>query len=768
VEAANQLTTPQIVADRQSYADAYRWLIVAFGLIALAVSAFLLAMPRFDLRFLVLATVMMFVSSYFSVQIPRANTNVTVSDTFIFLVLLLYGGLAGILLAAAEGFCSGMRVSKGLRPGKKTLIVAFNASMMACSTLLTVGVMRYAFGPLTELRSHDLSFFIASIGAMAMVQYFSNTGLSAILIAIKESRSIWRAWHSHYMWTSLTYVVGAAVAGALAGGIERAGMSVFFVTAPIILIVYFTYQKYLSEIKATSAQAEQAERERAEAEKARAEAERERAEQAERHVEELNRHIAEQERISMQLEESKDHFRHAAFHDALTNLPNRALLAENLKFVMERAKQAEDYQFAVLFLDLDRFKNVNDSLGHTIGDQLLIAMARRLESCIREVDMVARLGGDEFAILLDGIPNSGEATNMAKRIQEKLESPFNLSGHEVFTTTSIGIALSSTGYDHPENMLRDADTAMYRAKAQGKARYEVFDKGMHARAVYLLQMENDLRRALDREELRVYYQPIVSLDNGQLAGFEALIRWQHPERGFINPVDFISLAEDTGMIAPIGLWILKRACQQLAKWQWSSPAHRQLFMSVNLSGKQVAEPNLVGQIQQILEETHVDARHLKLEITESVVMENAELAAQFFKRLKDLGVQLSIDDFGTGYSSLGYLHRFPLDTLKIDRSFVGRIGEAAENIEIVRTIVSLADNMGMEVVAEGVETLGQLTQLRRLNCKYGQGYLFSRPADAASVDAWISGKPQWQDDLYASTSEYFVPAHTTVVQLRSA
>ena len=395
-------------------------------------------------------------------------------------------------------------------------------------------------------------------------------------------------------------------------------------------------------------------------------------------------------------------------------------------------------------------------------------MARRLESCIREVDMVARLGGDEFAILLDGIPDPSEATNMARRIQDKLASPFNLTGHEVFTTTSIGIALSSTGYDDPEDMLRDADTAMYRAKAQGKACYEVFDKGMHTQAVYLLQMENDLRRALEREEFRVFYQPIVSLENGQLAGFEALIRWQHPERGFINPADFIPLAEDTGMIAPIGLWILRRACQQLSQWQWQSPANRSLFMSVNLSAKQVPESNLVDQIREILEETHVEARHLKLEITETTVMENAELAAQLFKRLKALGVQLSIDDFGTGYSSLGYLHRFPLDTLKIDRSFVGRIGEAAENIEIVRTIVSLADNMGMDVVAEGIETLGQLAQLRKLNCQYGQGYLFARPADATAIDAWISHKPQWQADLYAAPGDYFVPAHTPVVQLRSA
>jgi len=731
------------------------------GVVAMTCAALWLPMPQLDVRFFVLAIVTMLVSSRFAVKIPRVNTNVTISDTFIFLVLLVYGGFPGILIAAAEGLVSGWRISK------KPLVVAFNASMMSCATFLTVVSVRLCFGPVEGLRFQDTSTFIAAVGMMALVQYFINTGISATGVALKIHAPIFETWQKHHLWTSITYLTGAIVAAVSSNSFEKAGFAILLVGTPVISIVYFTYHKYLDEIKASAEQAEQAERDRAEAERARAEAEHARAEQAERHVEELNRHLAEQERIGTQLQESKDHFRHAAFHDALTNLPNRSLLAESLKFVIERAKQHEDYQFAVLFLDLDRFKNVNDSLGHSIGDQLLIAMARRLENCIRGNDMVARLSGDEFAILLDGITDSDEAKSMARRIQENLETPFNLSGHEVFTTTSVGIALSSTGYDHPENILRDADTAMYRAKAQGKACNEVFDKGMHARAVYLLQMENDLRRALEREELRVYYQPIVALENGQLMGFEALIRWEHPDRGFVSPGDFISLAEDTGLILPIGLWVLRRACEQLAKWQWQAPANRQLFMSVNLSSKQLAQSALVNQIRAILQETHVDARHLKLEITESAVMDNAETAVQLLRRLKALGVQLSIDDFGTGYSSLGYLHRFPVDTLKIDRSFIGRIGEAADNIEIVRTVVSLAENMGMEVVAEGVETLAQLSQLRKLNCQYGQGYLFSRPVDASAIDAWIARKPDWQSELFPA-NDYFVPATTPVVQLKSA
>jgi diguanylate cyclase (GGDEF)-like protein len=739
----NQVTQ---LSGRERFTNTYKWLIAAVGVATLGCYAYWLPTPRLDVRFILLATVMMLVSSRLSVQIPRVNTNVTVSDTFIFLVLLLYGGFAGVILAAIEGLLSGLRISK------KPVTILFNSGMMVCSTALTVVVVEFFFGPMSELRSLGLSSFVAAMATMALVQYFSNTGFSAVGLACKMGQGLWQTWQTHYLWTSITYLVGAAVAAVGSNSVESAGLTILIVGAPVIAVLYFTYNKYLDEIKTTAALAEQAERKR--------------AEQAEEHVKELNCHIAEQKRIGEELEQSKNHFRHAAFHDELTDLPNRALLAENLRLEIERAQQHEDCLFAVLFLDLDRFKIVNDSLGHSIGNQLLIAIARRLESCVRESDMVARLGGDEFAILVTDIRNLSEATEMAERVQEKLQAPFNLSGHEVFTTASIGIALSAIGYEHPENVLRDADTAMYRAKAQGKACYEIFDEGMHSRAVYLLQLETDLRRALEKEEFCVYYQPIVSLENGKLAGFEALVRWQHPERGMISPVEFIGMAEEHGFILPLGQWVLEQACRQLVEWQSQSLSNRSLFMSVNLSAKQMAQTKLVKQIKQVLEETNLDPALLKLEITESAVMENAEMAVIVLKQLKALGVQLSVDDFGTGYSSLSYLHRFPLDTLKIDRSFVSRIGEADENGEIVRTIVTLAENLGMDVVAEGIETLGQLSELKRLNCRYGQGYLFARPLSNTAATAWISHTPQVLADLFLHRAE-FVPAHPAPLQLRA-
>ena len=424
---------------------------------------------------------------------------------------------------------------------------------------------------------------------------------------------------------------------------------------------------------------------------------------------------------------------HDALHDGLTGLPNRVLFMERLSHALSVGLRRRNYSFAVLFLDFDRFKLINDSLGHAVGDQLLIAIARRLEKHLRIGDTVARLGGDEFTILLDDIKDVSVTTNIADRLQEELRMPFYLDGHEIFTSASIGIASSTIGYSLAEDLLRDADIAMYRAKASGKARYEVFDTIMHTQAVGLLQLETDLRRGIERGEFQVYYQPIVSLQSGEITGFEALIRWQHPQRGLVSPAEFIPIAEETGLIVPIGWWVFTEACRQLRRWQLQFPKYSSLTMSINLSVKQFAQPNLLTQIKQILQETQLDPSSLKLEITESVLMENTESTTAMLLQLQALGIQFSIDDFGTGYSSLAYLYRLPTQTLKIDRSFVNKIDTDNDQLEIVRTIMTLACNLGMSVVAEGVETVNHLDQLKNLNCDFAQGYFFSKPVDSLNA-----------------------------------
>ncbi|MCI0412464.1 EAL domain-containing protein [bacterium] len=431
---------------------------------------------------------------------------------------------------------------------------------------------------------------------------------------------------------------------------------------------------------------------------------------------------------------------HEAIHDVLTGLPNRALFTDLLARSLGRSKRRDDYLFAVLFLDIDRFKMINDSLGHMVGDQLLIAIARRLEACLRPGDTVARLGGDEFTILLEDIHDVKDATTVADRIHQDLAQPFTISGQEVFTSASIGIALSATGYDRPEDLLRDADTAMYRAKAAGKSTHEIFDQGMHSRAVAQLQMETSLRRALERQEFRLFYQPTVSLKTGRLTGFEALIRWQHPDRGLVYPNEFIAHVEETGLIVQIGRWVLEEACKQLQVWQ--KQFQSDLTISVNLSSKQFAQVDLVQDISLILEQTELKPNTLMLEITESTIMERPESITYTLEKLRALQVQLHIDDFGTGYSSLSYLHRFPINALKIDHSFVTRMG-FDENLEIVRTIMNLARNLGMDVIAEGVENKEQVAQLKALQCDYAQGFFFSRPIERHVAQLLITTRPVW-------------------------
>ncbi len=440
---------------------------------------------------------------------------------------------------------------------------------------------------------------------------------------------------------------------------------------------------------------------------------------------------------------AEEQLAHRAFYDPLTNLPNRALFIDRLRQALRRASRRKDYLFAVLFLDVDRFKNVNDSLGHMAGDRLLVMIARRLELSLRPGDTVARLGGDEFTVLLDDIRDVTDATRVADRIQRELEMPFNVGGQELFTSASIGIALSATGYERPEDILRDSDTAMYKAKSQGKARHAMFDTGMHERAVVLLQMEADLRRAIERSELRVHYQPIVSLETGRIAGVEALARWQHPVRGLVSPAEFIPMAEETGLIMPIGRWVLVEACRQMALWRDLFGASHPLEVAVNLSGRQLALPDLVSQIGEVLRESGLEPSRLRLEITESVVMEHPEVVSTMLQELRQLGVKLSIDDFGTGYSSLAYLQRFPADTLKIDRSFVSPMGSRGENSEIARTIVTIGHNLGMRVVAEGVETAEQLAHLRSLACEGAQGYFISKPLSSEDASQLIGARLSW-------------------------
>jgi diguanylate cyclase (GGDEF)-like protein/PAS domain S-box-containing protein len=443
----------------------------------------------------------------------------------------------------------------------------------------------------------------------------------------------------------------------------------------------------------------------------------------------------------------------AKVSDPLTGLPNRLLFIDRLNRLIKYSKRRKNHSFAVVFMDLDGFKMINDSMGHMVGDQLLVGVAERLEKCLRATDTlarlrdtytVARLGGDEFTVLLDDLKDPNDAKIAADRLMKALKPPFLLAGKEVYTSVSIGIAQSNPVYEGPDEMLRDADTAMYHAKSLGKGRYEVFDAKMRANVMARLQLETDLRHALERREFRNFYQPIVNLASGEIAGFEALLRWQHPTRGLLGPIEFIGVVEETGLIRELGWWNLSEACRQIGEWRAASPANANLIISVNLSAKQFLQPNLVADIANLLREIKLSPEALKLEITESTVMKDPSGAVEMLQQIKLLGVRLAIDDFGTGYSSLSYLHRFPLDTLKIDRSFISSMDDDGDGMEIARTILPMAKNLRLDVVAEGVETLEQFELLKKFNCGFGQGYYFSRPLSADGISTLMKGDLAWQ------------------------
>lgn len=450
----------------------------------------------------------------------------------------------------------------------------------------------------------------------------------------------------------------------------------------------------------------------------------------------LKREIEERQKIEQQLVQD-------ILHDSLTGLPNRTLLMDRIEHSLQITKRNPDYLFALLFIDLDRFKSINDSQGHLVGDQLLINTANLLTNCIRNTDTLARLGGDEFVILLDNIQHLTDATKLAERINLQLQSSFSLNSQIVYLSASIGIALSSTGYDNSSQILRDADIAMYRAKERGKAAYEVFDQAMYLEIVKAIEIERDLRLALERNELILYYQPIVSLKTTKLIALEALIRWQHPTKGFISPCEFIPIAEETGLIIPIGDWVLEEACQQLRRWQQTFaliPEINSLKISVNVASQQLQATDLIEKLDLILAQTGLDSHCLRLEITERLLVDSGQNTKNNLSEIKRRQIKLSIDDFGTGYSSLSYLSRFPIDNLKIDRSFVNAIISDNESLEIVKAIINLAHSLNIETIAEGVETIEQAKHLQDLGCEYAQGYLFAKPLSVEMSEQYLTQK----------------------------
>jgi diguanylate cyclase (GGDEF)-like protein/PAS domain S-box-containing protein len=777
-----------------------------------------------DVQFMFLVCFTLGLGSRISLRIPKLKSHISVSDTFIFLTLLLYGGELAILLAAVEATISSWRFCN------RKITVFFNAAALSIATTSVCFALNY-LGLYNEDSFHgrpgNVQNFIIVLSTIVMVQFSITTALATVYESLKNSLPFWETWKKKYIWTFITYFFGALGAGLLVRISDELGFVMLIAILPVILFVFLTYKMYLSNVEMSLSQAEQAEQ-YAKALEEQASALRESegrfrsafdyapigialvapdgmwlkvnralceilgysedefltmnfkyvifpddlgvtlvkiaevttgcaasSQMEHRYVHKTGRTVwaswsvsaagesatgsrnlifQVQDITDKKLAEEKLH--HDATHDALTGLANRSFFMRQLATALQNSHSRSEYNVSVLFIDLDRFKNVNDSLGHLFGDRLLVEISGRLRECLRPKDMVARLGGDEFVILVEGDYDVEEVVKIAERIQEKFSIPFNLKGHEIYSSASIGILHAAEKHASAEEMMRDADTAMYQAKRAGKARHEVFDEKMHEDVKEILRLETDLRRAVENDDLVLYYQPIISLSSGEIEGFEALVRWFHPDLGEISPVRFISLAEEIGLIEPLGEKVLRKACLEFSNLQTESDRF-ELFLSVNLSWRQFANPSLVERISDILRETGFSPTRLKLEITESVFFEYQQTAIDMLCSLKDMGIELNIDDFGTGYSNLSYLATLPISSLKIDRSFVSMCDQTGSNPAIVQTIIMLARNLGLSVVAEGVETALQYDELKSLGCDSAQGYYFARPMDITEAREYL-------------------------------
>jgi len=806
----------------QKSSSRYMMAVIAVGLVCLAAALSRLPLERIDTYFLILSTLTILVGSRITIQIPRFRSFIAVSDAFIFLTLLLYGGEFAILLSAIEAFVSSWRFCN------RKITVFFNASVVAVSTTVVVALLQVTgLNSSNYLHGETGSFtgFVIALSLIAMTQFAVNTALAAVYDALQKELPLWETWKSKYIWTFYSYFVGAIGAGGLIQLSDAVGIGAIFAVFPIILFVFLSYRMYMKNVEIAIEQAEQAES-NARIHEAQAEALREsearfrsafdhapigialvsptggwlkanhalteilgyeegdllatdfqsltvpedlgmslvkihelltgkcaNCQMEQRYIHKNGRTVWTQWSASPASEDLSKHpnlifqiqditdkkqaeqkLQYDATHDALTKLPNRQLFMNRLRDALSRSREAEAYRVSVLFIDLDRFKYVNDSLGHLVGDQLLREISSRLRDCMRPSDMVARLGGDEFTVLVEGGYDQAEVTRIAERIQHKFSIPFNLDGHEIYSSASIGILNASEKHKNAEDVMRDADTAMYQAKRAGKARHEVFDDNMHSAAKEILRLETDLRRAVEREEISVEYQPICDLRSREIIRFEALARWNHSELGPISPNKFIPLAEEIGLIDPLCEHVLRRSCRDIGTLGGDGRAYS---VSMNLSCRQFAQPSLGDRIQQILDETNFRPDRLCLEITESVFFEHQDRAAEMLGEIRRRGIEINIDDFGTGYSNLGYLTKLPVSALKIDRSFVSMIDDKGMNDEVVGAIITLARNLGLKVIAEGIETPAQLQRLTELGCEAGQGFLLARPMNSEALATFL-------------------------------
>ncbi len=796
------------------------------GSICVVLALARLPIEKIDFHFLLLFCFTIGIGSRMTVQIPRFKAYIAVSDIFIFLALLIYGGEFAVILSAVEAFFSSRKFCN------KTITVLFNAAAMALSTTAVVLALNL-FGLYSESQLHgrgdSLKDFIVVLSVIALTQFIANTFLASIHDSLKNAIPLWETWKSKYIWSFITFFVGSVGAGILVQLSDSVGSGVIIATFPVIVFVFLAYRMYLRNVEISMQHAEQAEKyagileEQASA--LRISEERFRSafnyapigialvsssgnwlkvnlalcgilgytekellsmdfqsiifpddlgitlikihevisgkcaswQMEHRYVHKSGRTVwaswsvssasdtrSEHPNLIFQIQDitdkkqAEEKLQHDATHDALTGLPNRALFMGRLTEALRKRRHGSSHKVSVLFIDLDRFKYVNDSLGHLIGDRLLVGISERLRECMRPTDMVARLGGDEFVILVEGTYDISEVIRIAERIQQKFSMPFDLSGHEVYSSASIGILHASDKHDSAEDMMRDADTAMYQAKRAGKARHEVFDEKMHKAVKETLQLETDMRRAVERKEFSVAYQPVYSLATGKIECVEALARWTHPELGEISPSKFIPLADEIGMIGALSEQIIRMACLQIGEIKQANPERASMSLSINLSCRQFGQPDLVEKIKSILDETGFAPTDLKLEITESVFFEYPEKAVEMLDQLRELGIELNVDDFGTGYSNLSYLMRLPISTLKIYRSFTRMIDQTGNNLEVVQAIVMLARNLGLKVIAEGVETETQLDELRRLHCDGAQGFLFAKPMTFENVRNFLA------------------------------